>query len=487
MTTVATPRTVATTVTANTTATAGKHLPVDATAGAVTITLPAATTTNAGAHLSVEKRDSSTNLVTISGSIRGTVTTVALTWKNETIEFIGDASGSWVPTAGHKTKTSLDLAYSRTRSRVVWSLGDSTAAGSPAGSAADSEVAASVPAAKSSITFQTTSWQPWGLFASQGKWTLGGIVATGGYTAAQIRDTLMPQLLAVAQPGDTVVVQAGTNGQVIADVRNIYDALRAAGLYTVAVSIAPSTSSTVTNVEAFNALLKDYCNTNGIPLVDAYGLFVDPTSAAYRSTYLADGVHPNAAGFQALGQLIAATLNTIFPTDPGLLVRHNAGYTPQKITKPLSGGVNGTDWGLFVGLGTSTVTTASDTDFQGGQCYLLTKHDTNIQMDFAPSHPTLTAGKRYRVGFAVKTSLAAGGTWQVLIESNTTGTRHLWGFGYPSYLSANQGSIGRVYSEFVAAVTDTYRFRVSIGGTAVDGDTLKIGELTLLDLTAEGL
>lgn len=112
MTTVATPRAVATAVTTSTTATAGKHLPVDASSGALTVTLPATTTANAGAHLSVEKRDSSSNTVTISGSIRGSNSTVTLYWQNETIEFTGDANGSWWPVAGHKTKAALDSRYS---------------------------------------------------------------------------------------------------------------------------------------------------------------------------------------------------------------------------------------------------------------------------------------------------------------------------------------------------------------------------------------
>lgn len=111
MTIVATPRTVAAAVTTNTTATAGKHLPADATAGPITVTLPAVSTSNAGAHLSVEKRDSTTNLVTISGSIRGAAGTVNLVWQSETVEFTADASGSWWPVAGHKTKAALDANY----------------------------------------------------------------------------------------------------------------------------------------------------------------------------------------------------------------------------------------------------------------------------------------------------------------------------------------------------------------------------------------
>lgn len=89
--------------------TAGQHTPVNATSGAVTMTLPS--TANAGAHLSIEKTDTSANTVTISGSIRGTTTTLTLYWANESIELIADNANSWWPIAGHKTKTALDAAY----------------------------------------------------------------------------------------------------------------------------------------------------------------------------------------------------------------------------------------------------------------------------------------------------------------------------------------------------------------------------------------
>jgi hypothetical protein len=108
MTTVENVRQFASTLTTNGSLTAGKHTPVDATSGNLTVTLPSAATP--GAHLSVEKRDSSRNLVTVSGTIRGSVTTVALAWQYESVTLRWDGS-TWVPTEGHKTKTALDNAY----------------------------------------------------------------------------------------------------------------------------------------------------------------------------------------------------------------------------------------------------------------------------------------------------------------------------------------------------------------------------------------
>lgn len=97
------------TVTANGALTAGKHNRVDATSGTRTMTLP---TPSASGRLLVEKTDTSANLVTVTGSIRGATTSVSLTWQYETLQFACDAAGTtWYPQTGHKTKTALDAAY----------------------------------------------------------------------------------------------------------------------------------------------------------------------------------------------------------------------------------------------------------------------------------------------------------------------------------------------------------------------------------------
>ncbi len=87
----------------------GQHTPVDTTAGALTMTLP--TGQAAGRLISVEKYDSSTNVVTVSGSIRGSAGTIGLVLQHETVLLESDGSGSWWPFAGHKTLASLDTRY----------------------------------------------------------------------------------------------------------------------------------------------------------------------------------------------------------------------------------------------------------------------------------------------------------------------------------------------------------------------------------------
>ena len=109
MVTVYATRTVRTAVTAAGTLVRGGHTPANATAGPFTLTLP--TGSNAGVVVSVEKTDASANVVTLSGSIRGTAGTVTLALQNESVTMMTDAAGSWWPVAGRLTKATLDALY----------------------------------------------------------------------------------------------------------------------------------------------------------------------------------------------------------------------------------------------------------------------------------------------------------------------------------------------------------------------------------------
>lgn len=82
---------------------------VDATTGAKAPTLP--TPTVVGQVIAVEKTDATANVVTISGTIRGASSSVALSGPNETVVLEAETLTSWRPYAGHKTKTWLDSLY----------------------------------------------------------------------------------------------------------------------------------------------------------------------------------------------------------------------------------------------------------------------------------------------------------------------------------------------------------------------------------------
>lgn len=374
------------------------------------------------------------------------------------------------------------------RSRTVWALGDSLTAGSAPGGGgvvADTALFGAASATEHScLQYRGGTWTTWALFASEARWTFGGVFATGGFTAAQILTGHVPGLIAKAVPGDTVVVLAGTNGNVLEDVKAIHAALRAAGLNTVAVTIPPSTGSTLSLVAKFNAGLFEYAAAEAIPLVDVHGAVVDPATGAYLAALNGDGVHPNAAGAQRMGQTIAAVLNPLYPSAVPL-VGHNAAFTGQLQSNPLAlnAPVIPTDYGTLAALGTSTVTAVADAAFRGGKAYQFLKGDTSINAKL--STITLVPGHRVRIGMAMR--VTSTGTWQFRLDSNATGQAVVWGFGFPSALTISQ-PFSRFYADLVIpAVPDqAYRPRVNVNGGAA-GDAMLLGEVTFQDLTAMGL
>lgn len=129
----------------------------------------------------------------------------------------------------------------------------------------------------------------------------------------------------IAKAPDLCLVMGGTNDNQkitvaasLANIATIVNTLRAAKIEPVLLTIPPNTGSGLSAqavaaqrrwVVAFNAGLRTYANTNGVRMVDAYAILVDPSTGGYRTSLgNSDGVHPTAAGSKALGVAIAKAL-----------------------------------------------------------------------------------------------------------------------------------------------------------------------------------
>jgi hypothetical protein len=282
-----------------------------------------------------------------------------------------------------------------------------------------------------------------------------------------------------------VVVLAGTNGNVVADVFTIHETLRDAGLRTVACTIPPSTASTLSAVAAFNARLQEYAADRGVPCCDVHASVVDTTTGAYQSALNGDGVHPSQAGYRAMGYAIATTLNDFLgASQASPLVGHNSAINGQLQSKPLAlaSPTSGVEYYTLSGLGTSTIAVAANSAFLGGQGYLFTRGDTNI--DAVMVNAALVAGHRMRIGMSL--AAAVGSSWGMRLESNTTGGKVLWGMGYPTEIGLAQPA-GRFYSEFTVPTLPDYVYRAPRISVSGSGTTVHIGEVTIQDLTAMGL
>lgn len=86
---------------------------VDASGGNKTPSLP--TPGLVGQLCSVEKIDSSANTVTVSGTIRGSASTLVLTSQFQSVLFEAESLTSWRPLADHRTAASLNATYAQLR------------------------------------------------------------------------------------------------------------------------------------------------------------------------------------------------------------------------------------------------------------------------------------------------------------------------------------------------------------------------------------
>lgn len=389
------------------------------------------------------------------------------------------------PVASPFNPATLNDTFALRRTRTVYGLGDSLTDGAGVNGGGVTFDETLFPSkGQPALQFQGGSWVPWALFASEAKWTIGGVFATGGYTGPQIRDIHVPSLLMVARPGDTVVVLAGTNGGSVSAVEDIHNTLRANGLLTVACTIPPNSFSTLSLVAAFNAQLKEFCAVKDIPLVDLHAEVVDPATGLYQAAFNSDGVHPNQLGGQKFGRAIAATLNSFFPTAVSL-VDHNVAFTGQLQGAALAiSPVEWTNYSTMAGVGTGSLGPAANPNFRGGFGYKFLKGDTHIHAKLQDY--TLTPGHRMRIGFAMEANATGGGGWGFRLESNTTGLKTLMGVGFPTEFTISQPA-GRFYMEFtVPQIPDfIYRMRVSVSGGA--GTYVHLGEVTIQDLTLMGL
>lgn len=117
-------------------------------------------------------------------------------------------------------------------------------------------------------------------------------------------------VLEVVTPND--IGQSLTLEQSKANIISMINQVVAAGIRPIVCTGPPSDTTAVRDrLNQTSAWLIEYANARGIAVLDLYTPLVDPADGTYLSAYTADGVHPNAAGQEA----VAAYLNTHLPRD----------------------------------------------------------------------------------------------------------------------------------------------------------------------------
>ena len=73
----------------------------------------------------------------------------------------------------------------------------------------------------------------------------------------------------------------------------------------------PSIIDAPEKIEALNKRLKAYADEHGIPFADYYSRLLAPDGRSLDKRYSEDGVHPNAAGYTVMEEVITPILNTL--------------------------------------------------------------------------------------------------------------------------------------------------------------------------------
>lgn len=342
--------------------------------------------------------------------------------------------------------------------------------------------------------FGSQSWVGQCVLASQGAFEFGGVFATPSYTAQQILDTHVPQVVARAAQVDAAVVLAGTNGQSTlaaqyASLTGIYGALSAAGIRPILCTIPPQgfgAATNVANVLTLNAWIKRYARKNNLPVIDVFAALVNPATGAMQAAYDGgDGIHPyTAAGAAALGRAVAQGIREQLGASTAVdLATTNVGtgllHTHPLLLNLVSGNIQ-EDWSNMSALGTSTVTQTDDAGVVG-KMMTLTRGDSDINV--RGTNTDHVAGRRYQVAFKLKATVPSGGSFAFRLESSSTNIGWPWGWTDVAVnVPLTTVSLEYVLPSGLAVYNLRPRFAVQGAGTQVS-----IGQFTWRDLTAAGI
>ncbi|MEM1225962.1 MAG: GDSL-type esterase/lipase family protein [Planctomycetota bacterium] len=157
------------------------------------------------------------------------------------------------------------------------------------------------------------------------RWRKGG--ASGGFTAQDIRDTHLPEVLSLNPAPAACIVFAGTNnvgsGSYDLDVDipalvEIYDGLESAGIRPIAVLITPRNTAT-DFVPEWNRRVLQIAQDRNYDVLDFFSVLVDPSDGSMQSEFALDGSHPNNLGHTQLGEYAWSVLSPRFPSPSVLL------------------------------------------------------------------------------------------------------------------------------------------------------------------------
>lgn len=165
----------------------------------------------------------------------------------------------------------------------------------------------------------TTDYIGSALMQSGGRFNYIANAGVAGDTTAQM---LLRVPAVIAQNPNIVPILGGTNdlpsitnaagyANTMNNLEKIVVQLLEAGILPVLSTTPPNNTSPLV-AKRLQWFIYELANFYGIPLIDIYKIWVDPTtSGSYLAAYSGDGTHPNKAGVAAVGSAISAVLSNL--------------------------------------------------------------------------------------------------------------------------------------------------------------------------------
>jgi len=328
----------------------------------------------------------------------------------------------------------------------------------------------------------------------------GGYFATSGATAETILANHIPQVIAMNPRPSACIISAGTNNVTALSIPTLQPlwlaamaALRAAGIIPILTTLPPrDTTSGEQGVAKFNTWITRLAAIEGAALIPLHDPLTDPVTGWYKAGYSGDGTHFSGdVAFKAADYIRGRGLPETFPA--------RAPYTTKSVmdsTNLLQNGVfigdSNADGHADIWTGTSAtgvarslvVPTLAD-DLAGnwqqmvrspGGTSTVILSQVSIVTGWAVGDLLAFACRVQSVGY-----VASGQTFTAQVQFVGSGAHNLeasysWKVDMPDGLLYSEGA--------VPAGTTSLSVTVSSTVPATGTTTLRIGEMTLRNLTA---
>jgi lysophospholipase L1-like esterase len=164
------------------------------------------------------------------------------------------------------------------------------------------------------IGFYDPGFWSWANVLAGSPYDIPYVAGHAGWTSTQIQAQFAPEVVLRAPSACTIMAgtndAAGTSATIIANLKAMYDAALAAGIYVYACAILPRPTAGAqqqADIVAVNAWIPTYWATHsGGEFVDLFStIYVGPNQAVLVNT-LVDTVHPTNTGAQLLGTTLGA-------------------------------------------------------------------------------------------------------------------------------------------------------------------------------------